>query len=197
MAVSSRWNMDLGLQSGGNLPKGTTGKAFCQHVWKALLAAMRDLGDGYHCVLGVGAQADALDFLGAEVEGDVPGNVSIRSCIQQVEMLNSYADVFVSHAGFNSMQESLMAGVPLIAVPQAMDQPENARKIEVSGWGRAFLEPMTTLTPAALAAAVREVSADASPYLAEVSRVKGQLQGGHQRAADRLLQLAAKPGARL
>eukprot|EP00438_Fugacium_kawagutii_P018105 Skav213739 [mRNA] locus=scaffold19:74363:83230:- [translate_table: standard] len=35
MALSDRWSIDLGRASGGNLPFGTTGKQYCQHVWKA------------------------------------------------------------------------------------------------------------------------------------------------------------------
>ena len=37
MATSDRWDVDLGRSSAGNLPMGTTGKQYCQHVWKALL----------------------------------------------------------------------------------------------------------------------------------------------------------------
>ena len=35
MALSDRWSIDLGRASGGNLPPGTTGKEYCQHVWRA------------------------------------------------------------------------------------------------------------------------------------------------------------------
>ncbi|CAE7445016.1 yjiC, partial [Symbiodinium natans] len=121
MALSDRWSIDLGHLSGYNLPIGTTGKAFCQHVWKALLAALKDLGDEYFCVLSVGKQPDALDFLGSsdeEIFDQVPSNVLIRGFVPQVEMLNNYTSAFISHVGFNSLQESLMAGVPLVAIPQ-------------------------------------------------------------------------------
>jgi len=193
MALSVRWAEDIGGSSGGNLPPGTTGKAFCQHVWRALFAAMRELGEGYHCVCVVGQQPDALDFLEADGEGqepEVPENVTLRDCVQQVQLLSGHAHVFISHAGFNSLQESLVAGVPLVAVPQAVDQPANARKIKASGWGLAFFQPMTSVTPQALAASLREVAAEEGSYRAAVLAARQQLCEGQARAAEQLLALA-------
>jgi len=192
MALSNRWAKDLGRQSGGNLPPGTTGKDFCQHVWRALFAAMRRLGDGYLCVVCVGTQPDALDFMDAEGAEALPSNVVLRSSVPQVEMLRHHTDAFISHMGFNSMQESLHAGVPLIAVPQAVDQPPNARKAEASGWGQAFLHPMETVTASALEAAIREVSLEGSRYRKAVEATRSQLQGGQVRAADFLMTMAAR-----
>mmetsp|Transcript_66137 Transcript_66137/g.204928 ORF Transcript_66137/g.204928 Transcript_66137/m.204928 type:complete len:509 (+) Transcript_66137:93-1619(+) len=192
MALSARWAQDLGGSSGGNLPPGTTGKAFCQHVWRALFAAMRELGDGYHCVVSVGKQADALDFLEADGEAQVPENVTLRASVQQLEMLSGHAHAFLSHAGFNSLQESLVAGVPLVAVPQAVDQPANARRVEASGWGQAFLQPMDSVCPRALAAALREVAAEDGPYRAAVAAAKQHLCGGEARAAEHLLAVAGQ-----
>merc|ERR1712137_1048595 len=128
--------------SGGNLPDGTTGKDFSCHVWRSTMEAMTRLGDGYHCVVCIGHQADALDFLEGSTKLEklktLPSNITLRTTIQQVEMLSKHAHAFVTHAGFNSLQESLIAGVPLIAVPQAIDQPANAHKIVSRGWGCAM-----------------------------------------------------------
>uniref|UniRef100_A0A7S4T7R3 UDP-glycosyltransferases domain-containing protein n=1 Tax=Alexandrium monilatum TaxID=311494 RepID=A0A7S4T7R3_9DINO len=190
MAVGLRWAEDLTGSSSGVLPEGTTGKAFCQHVWAVLFDVMRELGDGYHCVLCVGRQADALDFLPGEDDEQrlrhVPANVTVRAAVQQVAMLKGHADVFVTHAGFNSLQESLIAGVPLIALPQAVDQPDNARKIEASGWGRGFLRPMG-VGPSELAAVVRELAREDSSCRAAVAAAGAGLCGGEVRAAERLL----------
>uniref|UniRef100_A0A7S1QSV9 UDP-glycosyltransferases domain-containing protein n=1 Tax=Alexandrium catenella TaxID=2925 RepID=A0A7S1QSV9_ALECA len=198
MALSDRWESDLGKASGGNLPAGTTGKQFCEHVWRALLAAMRELGEAYFCVLAVGRQPDATDFLlglDGEPAEALPGNVALRTFVPQVDMLRCHAGVFITHAGFNSVQESLMAGVPMIAVPQAVDQPANARKIEACGWGRAFLQPMGTVSGPSLAAALRAVSSPGAPYSTRVAKVREQLEGGAVRATERLLELAAKSTA--
>jgi len=87
MALAVRWAEDLGMASGGNLPQGTTGKDFCQHIWITAIAAMRALGDGYHCVLCIGLQADALDFLDGETEEEklagLPNNITLCTSVQQ------------------------------------------------------------------------------------------------------------------
>merc|ERR1712003_440058 len=94
MAVCDRWGADLGIMSGGNLPAGTTGKAFCHHVWKNAVSAMRQLGDGYFCILCVGQQSDALDFLDGCDEtqklSNLPKNIIVKTSINQVEMLSQY-----------------------------------------------------------------------------------------------------------
>jgi hypothetical protein len=204
MALKDRWAQDIGSSSNGNVPVGIIGKAFCQHVWKSLFAAMSDLGDHYHCVVCVGTQDDALDFLEGDTEecqlSKVPQNVTVCSFVQQMEMLSNYADVFISHAGFNSLQESLIAGVPLIAVPQAIDQPANARKIEASGWGRAFLQPMSSISASTLAEAVRDVTAEHTSYRKTVASTSSELRDGEVRAADRLFEMVldqARPAEKL
>lgn len=49
--------IDLGRASGGNLPLGTTGKQYCQHVWKALLEAMEELGEDGWAEVGLRRRA--------------------------------------------------------------------------------------------------------------------------------------------
>jgi len=193
MALSDRWDADVSMYPGGNLPAGTTGKVFCQHIWKTTIAMMRALGEGYHCVLCIGQQADALDFLEGENEEDklegLPKNMTLRTSVQQVEVLEKHTHVFVTHAGFNSLQESLIAGVPMVALPQAVDQPENARKIEAAGWGHAFLRPMSTVTPTSLANAVAEVVAQDS-FRKAVLDSSTELCGGDVKAAERVVAMA-------
>ena len=101
-------------------------------------------------------------------------------------MLNKYTSVFVSHVGFNSLQESLMAGVPLVAIPQAVDQPANAQKVESCSWGVSFLHPMATVTGPSLAEALRQ----APSYADSVQVAKQDLAGGALRLAEQLLQMS-------
>jgi len=194
MALADRWNEDLGMMSAGNLPDGTTGKAYSQHIWRNALDAASILGDGYHWVMCIGKQADALDFLEGHTEEEklagLPRNVTLCTSLQQVEMLSRHAHVFVTHAGFNSLQESLVAQIPMIAVPQAVDQPANARNIEASGWGRAFLQPMSTVTSSHLADAVAEAAADQNPFRSALVATSSCLVGGDARAAERLITMA-------
>merc|ERR1711948_120688 len=103
------------------------------------------------------------------------------------EMLSKHAHAFITHAGFNSLQESLIAGVPLIAVPQAVDQPANARKIESSGWGRSFLQPMDSVSEASLVDAIRDVTSPSSSFRQAVADASGTLSGGHIRASEKIV----------
>ena len=104
-------------------------------------------------------------------------------------MLNSYASVFLSHVGFNSLQESLMAGVPLVAVPQAVDQPANAMKVQNCSWGISFLHPMETVTSSAMASALRSLACPSSPCRAAVQAARQHLEGGVERLAEKLLEM--------
>ena len=52
---------------------------------------------------------------------DVPANFIVRETFPQLAVLER-ASLFVSHAGLNSMHESLWYGVPLICVPQQFEQ---------------------------------------------------------------------------
>eukprot|EP00435_Cladocopium_sp_Y103_P017211 s98_g4.t1 len=127
--------------------------------------------------IGGGAQSDALDFL--ESEDALPSNVIVRTFVPQVEMLNDYASCFLSHVGFNSLQESLMAGVPLVAVPQAVDQPANAMKVQKMSWGVSFLHPMATVNGPALAAAFEDVLRTRNRrFRAAVEAAQQDLAGG-------------------
>ncbi len=63
-----------------------------------------------------------------------PGNFIVRRSVPQLEILR-HADVFVTHAGMNSMSEALYHGVPMIALPGFGDQPVNAARLTELGTG--------------------------------------------------------------
>ncbi|XP_015876398.2 UDP-glucosyltransferase 29-like [Ziziphus jujuba] len=60
----------------------------------------------------------------------------VENWIPQMKIL-SHENIggFVSHCGWGSVMESIKFGVPIIAVPWALDGPWNARVVEVSGIG--------------------------------------------------------------
>ncbi len=75
-----------------------------------------------------------LSLGGAEPPPDLPESVLARSYVPQRELLER-ADLMVTHAGMNSTLEGLSAGVPMLALPIAHDQPGVAARIAWSGAG--------------------------------------------------------------
>ena len=90
--------------------------------------------------------------------GELPANVEAHQWVPQLEIL-AHASAFVTHAGMGSTMEGLYHGVPLIAVPQAAEQPFNAARIAELGLGVHL--PKDEVTAAGLRAALLSVSSDA------------------------------------
>ncbi|WP_147917702.1 macrolide family glycosyltransferase [Ruania zhangjianzhongii] len=51
----------------------------------------------------------------------LPPNVAVRSVVPQLEVLQ-HAAVFVTHGGMNSVLEALQLGVPMVIIPQQVEQ---------------------------------------------------------------------------
>jgi MGT family glycosyltransferase len=69
--------------------------------------------------------------LGASELGPLPPNVVVRESVPVREVLAS-STVHITHGGCNSVHESLVAGVPMVCLPQAFDQiPLSARVAEL------------------------------------------------------------------
>jgi MGT family glycosyltransferase len=60
--------------------------------------------------------------------GEIPPNFLVKSFLPQLEILKR-ADVFITHAGFNSVNEALYFGVPMLALPQINDQHMVAKRL--------------------------------------------------------------------
>jgi MGT family glycosyltransferase len=84
----------------------------------AALAKHRDL----QLVLSIGDQIDP------EQIGPVPSNAIIVRQAPQLELLKK-ASVCITHAGLNTVLESLAQGVPQVAIPVGFDQPGVAARI--------------------------------------------------------------------
>ena len=66
--------------------------------------------------------------------GDIPENFIVRRYVSQLEILKR-SDVFITHAGANSVYESLCFNVPLVVVPQVFDEFLGAIMVEQAGVG--------------------------------------------------------------
>ena len=106
----------------------------------------------------------------------------VVSYAPQLEVL-SRAALTVTHAGLNTVLDSLSCGVPLVAVPITYEQPAIATRVEWCRAGRVV--PFSKLGVERLRSAIREVLGDSS-YRANAERVRDSIQqaGGVTRAAD-------------
>jgi zeaxanthin glucosyltransferase len=90
-------------------------------VFRTIVAALAK-HKGLQLVLSIGDQLDP------EQIGPVPNNAIIVRQAPQLELLKQ-TSVCITHAGLNTVLESLAQGVPQVAVPVTFDQPGVAARI--------------------------------------------------------------------
>ena len=90
-------------------------------VFRTIVAAVAK-HKGVQLVLSVGDQVDPRQI------GPAPGNAIIVKQAPQLELLKQ-TSVCITHAGLNTVLESLAQGVPLVAIPVTYDQPAVAARI--------------------------------------------------------------------
>lgn len=64
-----------------------------------------------------------------EALGNIPPNIWAYSFVQQLEVLQ-HTDLFITHGGMNSVNESMYYGVPMLVISFINDQPVNAKQVE-------------------------------------------------------------------
>lgn len=139
---------------------------------------LRAYGDlpGWHIVLQIGKYTDPGEL------GAVPANVEVHSWVPQRAILEQ-ADAFLTHAGMGGCGEGLLAGVPMIAVPQGAEQFLNADRLVELGVARRI--DTEDATPENLRAALTDLVGD--PEVARRSarlRAEARDEGGTMHAAD-------------
>jgi zeaxanthin glucosyltransferase len=92
---------------------------------------------GFQLVLSVGDQLDP------EQIGSLPSNTILVKRAPQLELLKR-ASVCITHAGLNTVLESLAQGVPQVAIPVTVDQPGVAARIAEKKTG--LVVPLKKLT---------------------------------------------------
>lgn len=141
--------------------------------YRQCLAAYGNL-PGWHVVLQIGRHTDPREL------GDIPPNVEVHSWAPQRAILEQ-ADAFVTHAGMGGCGEGLLAGVPMIAVPQGAEQFMNADRLVELGVARRIDTPDATADT--LRAALNDLVTD--PETARRSarlRAAARSEGGTPRA---------------
>jgi MGT family glycosyltransferase len=138
-------------------------------------------GTEWHVVV---ASAGSEDFPA------VPDNVELLRWVPQLAVLER-ADAFISHAGMNSVMESMYFGTPVVAVPKMPEQRLVADRVQSLGLG--LHVPPAEATGERMLRAVRQVTADAHIQ----NRVRSlsaamRTAGGPALAADYVETVAAR-----
>lgn len=146
-------------------------------LYKRCISAFADTD--YQVIMSVGNLVPIGDF------GKLPENISIFSHIDQIAVLQQ-ADVFLSHCGMNSVNESLYFGVPLIMLPQTSEQGGVAERVRQMGAG----VKLKKTDRASILDAVNNVLSDSAYRQNAVSIADGfKRLAGAKGAADKIMQV--------
>ena len=96
----------------------------------------------------------------------VPDNVIVRHFVPH-DFVLPYVDLVVCHGGLSTITASLVAGVPLVCIPQGRDQTRNAIRVEVCGAGCMIVKGSA---PAVIASAIEHVLREPS-FRASAERI--------------------------
>lgn len=143
-------------------------------LFETIAAACSRLDAQLVMALGGGSRPEDLPPL--------PGSPLVVGFAPQLELLQRAA-LTITHAGLNTVLESLGQGVPMVAIPIANDQPGVAARVAWSGSGT--MVPLKRLSEARLRRAIDRVRQDGR-YRHQAQRLQQAIQrsGGVQRAAD-------------
>ncbi|WP_345945361.1 nucleotide disphospho-sugar-binding domain-containing protein [Granulicella sp. dw_53] len=133
---------------------------------------------GTQLVLSIGQTVDPK-----MIQSLPPNSIVVRSAPQQELLARS--SLCITHAGLNTTLESLMHGVPMVAIPVTNDQPGNAAKIAHTKTG-AFV-PIEELSVPRLSSLIDQVMGNPK-YRQNAMRMKETIAetNGLERAVDLL-----------
>jgi zeaxanthin glucosyltransferase len=111
-----------------------------------------------------------------------PGDPLLVSYAPQLDVL-AHARLTLTHAGLNTVLDSLTYGVPVVAIPITYEQPAIASRIRWSGVGEVI--PLRRLNVDKLRGALQRVLSDSS-YSWQAEKIRNSIQqsGGATRASD-------------
>ncbi|MCC0646416.1 MULTISPECIES: macrolide family glycosyltransferase [unclassified Clostridioides] len=79
-------------------------------------------------IMSVGRNTDIKSL------GHIPNNFEVKNSVKQIAILQE-TDVFITHCGMNSVNESLYYGVPMVLFPQHSEQRMVANRVTCLGVG--------------------------------------------------------------
>jgi MGT family glycosyltransferase len=152
----------------------------------ASLGTLQDSNSGYFRLIAeacadINAQLVIATGGARRMVGDLPGTPLVVDYAPQLQIL-SRARLAITHAGLNTVMQSLAVGVPMVALPITHDQPAIAARVKRCGVGEVI--PASRVTAPLLRAAVRRVLSDPA-YQLRAAKLKESIEraGGLGRAA--------------
>ena len=144
----------------------TMGTAFndLPHLFEAFIAALGD--EPLNLIVTVGRDGDPARL------GPLPANTRAARYIPQ-SLLLPRCDLVLTHGGSGTVMGALASGLPLVVVPVAADQPENAARCAALGVGRVV--PAPEVTAASVREAVWAVLADPA-YRRNAARLREEIE---------------------
>ncbi|WP_017208922.1 macrolide family glycosyltransferase [Clostridium beijerinckii] len=132
-------------------------------------------------IMSVGRKIDISIFK------NIPSNFIVRNYVPQLEVLK-YADVFITHGGMNSTNEGLYFNIPLILIPQSVDQPFVANRVAELGAG--IVIEKNRVTPEVLNKCVAEILSDDN-FKLNSEKIGESLReaGGYKVGVDEIIKL--------
>lgn len=154
--------------------------------YKKCISAFADTE--YQVILSVGNSISNGRLLMEDL-GTVPENISVKNFVDQIAVLNK-ADVFLSHCGMNSVNESLYYQVPLVMYPQTTEQAGVAARVQQLGAGILLKKE----TSDSIRRTIEQVLNTPSYYESALAISEGFKRcSGAKGAADQILTLCRNP----
>lgn len=132
-------------------------------VFRTFIEALA--GEPLNVIIAVGRNNDPADL------GPIPTNMKIERYIPQTLVLPR-CQVVINHAGSGTIMAALTHGLPLVLIPAAADQPQNARRCANLGLARVLDEEL--LDPTTAREAVLEVLSNPS-YRRNAERLRSEI----------------------
>jgi UDP:flavonoid glycosyltransferase YjiC (YdhE family) len=151
-------------------------------ILEAIVTGLRE--EPITLIVTTGRDRDPLDF------GPQQPNVHLERYVPQ-SLLFPYCDLVITHGGTGTVMAALGYGLPMVILPVAADQPDNARRCVDIGVAEAVT--IDARTPETIRAAARKVLADPR-YQENAARLRDEIQAmpGPSHAVALLERLAAE-----
>jgi MGT family glycosyltransferase len=128
-------------------------------------------------IMSVGEKTDISEL------GEIPNHIQIKHKVDQIKVLKK-SDVFLTHSGMNSVNESLYYGVPMVLFPQHSEQRLVAERTSELGAGLILKGNKPNYIKGAIEQILKEGN-----YKENANKISAsfKIAGGAKKAADTIL----------